>query len=90
MPVNELERDEKLSKQPHGLRLIHRLPLLQVRLQVAAIAVLHHNRNLHDDSARTGYGGVLRAVGARAILTVNSPFADCSQKLSIASTSIGW
>ena len=49
MPVDELERDEKLSKQPHGLRLIHRLPLLQVRLQVAAVAVLHHNRDLHHE-----------------------------------------
>ena len=45
LPVDELERDEKLSEQPHGLRLVHRLPLLQVRLQVAAVAVLHHDRD---------------------------------------------
>ena len=48
LPVDELERDEKLSEQPHGFGLVHRLPLLQVRLQVAALAVLHHDLDLHD------------------------------------------
>ena len=50
LPVDELERDEKLSEQPHGLGLVHRLPPLQVRLQVAAAAVLHHDIDLHDES----------------------------------------
>ena len=46
--MDELECDEKLCEQPHGLWLFHRLPRLQVRLQVAAITVLHHNRDLHE------------------------------------------
>ena len=64
MPVDELERDEKLSEQPHGLGLVHRLPRLQVRLQVAAVAVLHHDRDLHDKSWL--WEGPLGAIGSIA------------------------
>ena len=85
MPVDELERDEKLSKQPHGLRLIHRLPLLQVRLQVAAVAVLHHNRNLHDQrSSRLWRGaGCYEFKGdPHRELAIRRRLAECLERLN--------